>query len=169
MLTVAGEGGQKAKAEGSAEDSGKRVRVDEQGDLREQIRVLATKLDRVMGEVGEGEHRQTAWAAMMQHTQELERRIGTLEVNVYRSYELPLELDYVKEAKKMQDRWREACRKAKGTQARVGSIKNYTFAGLMIAYTMDPREEEEKKKAAANLMLREMGDENGQLDMSKAH
>ena len=69
----------------------------------------------------------------------------------------------------MQDRWREACRKAKGTQVRVGSIKNYTFAGLMIAYTMDPREEEEKKKAAANLMLREMGNEAGQLDMDKAH
>ena len=39
----------------------------------------------------------------------------------------------------------------------------------MIAYTQDPKEEEEKRKAAANLMLREMGDSNQQLDMSKAH
>ena len=75
---------------------------------------------------------------------------------------------YVTEAAKMHKLWREACAKAKGTKTKVGSVKNYTFAGLMIAYTMDDKEGAEQKKAIENLMLREMGDANGQLDMAKA-
>ena len=47
-------------------------------------------------------------------------------------------------------------------------MKNYMFAGLMIAYTQDGKAEEVDKQAAAALMLQNMDDGQGKLDMAKA-
>ena len=121
-----------------------------------------------MGTVGSGVHAQSAWQAVLQHQNEMERRLGDLELNVYKSFAIPLEVTYVTEAGKMQERYREACKRAKGTKTRVGAIKNYTFAGLMVAYTKDTSQPEGDRKVVEKMMLKEMGDTSGKLDMSRA-
>ena len=91
-----------------------------------------------------------------------------MEVSVYKSYEIPLDSEYVQEAARLQQLWREACKKAKGTGTKVGSIKNFTFAGFMIGLSREPRLSEEQKAKITTEMLNRMGDGKGKLDLGKA-
>ena len=98
----------------------------------------------------------------------MERRMGELEINVYKSYAVPLENLYVAEMKKMQELHRQACSEAKGKGIKVGQMKNRSFAGMMVAFTKDSTRSAEDKKLAENMMLTAMDDGQGRLDMQKA-
>ena len=74
----------------------------------------------------------------------------------------------MKEAVRLQQIWREAFKKAKGTGTRVGSIKNYTFAGFMVALSRELRLSEEDRATVATEMLAKMGSPAGKLDLAKA-
>jgi len=149
-------------------ETGEPILSGTRDELEEQLKELNRKLAILTMEVGEGIHRQPVVMALIQHTQSLERRLGELEVCVFRSYEVPLDCEYVQEAAKMRELWRATCRRVKGTGTKVGSIKNYTFAGYMIALSREPRLGAEDRGAVAKEMLDRMSDGTGKLDLSKA-
>ena len=136
--------------------------------LMRRIKQLEGEVKGLTQEVGEGQFRQPVWKALIQHTQELERRVGELELNVYKSFEIPLESNYMKEGKKMVKLWQEACLEAKGTGKKVGSCANYVWAGFMVVLTNDEQVTKEDRDVVTKMMLERMDDGSGGLDMAQA-
>ena len=148
----------------------KRTKLEERGSS--STGATGGELKQAMGSlpatVGKGDYEQPLMMAMLQGMNELALDVADMKGAIYRSWEGPADWSYVTQGISYRKEYGKKRQEAKGTQARVGHVKNYILAAMYMACKADKEVAEEDKKRLEEIIGKFLRDADGKLQLENA-